>query len=227
MASQFGKRILIGTVTLGMALSLAACGNSATPSGSSAKSSSTQTMDSTATAVKQANHLISEGKYQAALDKLNALDHQTTTTSALRRDLKNYLAAKSSLKDNNYDEAATSLSTVKSTSSSMKSAYSKLRSQIASAKESGTSTNATSQANSNSNSSAANASVASATSEDVVNTFASQAGFNKEGYGIIPVSKNGNVYRFEVRQDNADGSVANFVGIYDFNATTKQITQIQ
>lgn len=222
MESQSGKRILIGTAVLGMVLSLAACGNSATPSGNSPKSSSTQTMDSTATAVKQANHLISEGKYQAALDKLNALDHQTTTTSALRRDLKNYLAAKSSLKDNNYDEAAANLSTVKSKSSSMKSAYSKLRSQIASARESNSN-----NASQTTSSQTANVTVASATSEDVINTFANQAGFNKEGYGIIPVNKNGNVYRFEVRQDNADGSVANFVGIYDFDAATKQITKVQ
>ena len=43
----------------------------------------------------------------------------------------------------------------------------------------------------------------------------------------MPISKNGDVYRFEVRQDNSDKTIANFIGIYDYNQATKQITQIQ
>ena len=222
MSSQITKRILISTAALGMALSLSACGSSKATSDNSSSSTTSQTTSAAAKAVKQANHLISQGKYQAALDTLNEVDHQTTTTKALRRDLRNYLAAKESLKKNNLDEATTSLSTVKSSSATMKSAYGKLRSQIASAKES-TGTGAPMP----SNQPVANAAAASATSEDVISSFANQAGFNKEGYGIMPISKNGDVYRFEVRQDNSDKTIANFIGIYDYNQATKQITQIQ
>ena len=51
-------------------------------------------------------------------------------------------------------------------------------------------------------------------------------GFGQQGYGIIPVSQNGDVYRFEVRQSNADNTVANLIGIYDYNADTGVVTQI-
>lgn len=233
MLNQFSKKLLLATAALGMTFSLVACGSSSSgDSASSSSSTSTQTTSSASKAVKKANRLISEGKYQAALDALNDVDQDTTATKALKRDLKNYIAAKKSLKSDNYDQAATSLSTVKSSSSSMKSAYSKLRSQIADAKSSSSSSSSAAATSSSattsaSSSSAANASVASATSEDVINSFATQAGFNSEGYGIIPISKNGNVYRFEVRHDNSDGSVANFVGIYDYNSSTKQLTQVQ
>ena len=104
MSSQITKRILISTAALGMALSLAACGSSKATSDNSSSSTTSQTTSAAAKAVKQANHLISQGKYQAALDTLNEVDHQTTTTKALRRDLRNYLAAKESLKKNNLDE---------------------------------------------------------------------------------------------------------------------------
>ena len=51
-------------------------------------------------------------------------------------------------------------------------------------------------------------------------------GFSQQGYGIIPVIQNGNVYWFEVRQSNADNTVANLIGIYDYNDDTGAVTQI-
>lgn len=72
----------------------------------------------------------------------------------------------------------------------------------------------------------ANAQAASQTSEDVVSGFANKNGFNKKGYGIIPVSKNGNTYRFEVRKNNADNTVANMVGIYEYNSSTGSTTKV-
>lgn len=237
---QFGKKLLMAVAALGLTVTLAACGSSSASSSSSSEAtSSSQTTTSASAAVKKANKLISEGKYQAALNTLNKVDKDTSASKALKKDLKNYLAAKQNVKKQDYDSAATSLSTVKSSSSTMKSAYSKLRSQIASSSSSSvaasasssssssTTTATTNASSSSSSQAAANSSVASATSEDVLSSFASQAGFNKEGYGIIPVSKNGNVYRFEVRQDNSDNTVANFVGIYDYNSVTKQISQVQ
>lgn len=72
----------------------------------------------------------------------------------------------------------------------------------------------------------ANAAAAQATSENVISKFANNNGFNKSGYGIIPVSKNGNTYRFEVRQDNSDNTVANMVGIYEYNSSTGTTSKI-
>lgn len=72
----------------------------------------------------------------------------------------------------------------------------------------------------------ANAAAAKATSEDVISNFANKNGFNKKGYGIIPVSKNGSTYRFEVRQDNSDNTVANMVGIYEYNSSTGSTTKV-
>ena len=135
---QFGKKLLMAVAALGLTVTLAACGSSSASSSSSSSeaTSSSQTTSSASAAVKKANKLISQGKYQAALNTLNKVDKDTSASKALKKDLKNYLAAKQNVKKQDYDSAATSLSTVKSSSSTMKSAYSKLRSQIASSSSS-------------------------------------------------------------------------------------------
>ncbi len=114
----------------------------------------------------------------------------------------------------------------------MEAAFQALRAKITKATSSSESvTNSASSVSETSSttsasSSVANAAAANSTSESVISQFASKMGFSQQGYGIIPVSQNGDVYRFEVRQSNADNTVANLIGIYDYNADTGAVTQI-
>ncbi|MCG4778273.1 hypothetical protein L0P10_15420 [Eggerthella lenta] len=50
--------------------------------------------------------------------------------------------------------------------------------------------------------------------------------FNQSSYGIIPEGKDGDVYTFEVRQNNDDNTVAHLIGIYQYNAATGAVTKI-
>ena len=167
---------------------------------------------------------------------MNSVTKSTSESRALATDLQNYIAAKKAYNNGNYDQALTNLNTASSSSSAIKEAYQSLRSKIAAAESSSSTTSSsaassatsatTAAATSSSSSSAANASVAQSTSEDVIDAFATKMGFNQQGYGIIPVQKNGSVYRFEVRQNNQDNTVANLIGIYEYNAETGSVTKI-
>ncbi len=70
------------------------------------------------------------------------------------------------------------------------------------------------------------ASSSSSSSTNESSSTATKMGFNQQGYGIIPVQKNGSVYRFEVRKNNQDNTVANLIGIYEYNAETGSVTKI-
>ena len=142
------------------------------------------------------------------------------------------MSAEKSYSNGNYDEANNSLSSLKSNSSAMRGAYNELQNKISNAEKvsssssSATSSSMTSAANSSA--AASQSTVAGQTSTDVVNNFASKMGFaNNNGYSITPTAKNGNTYRFEVRQNNKDNTVANMVGIYQYNNQTGVATKIQ
>jgi len=227
MKSNGIKKVLVGSAALLASVTLAACGSNQVQV-NLASSSTTHT-----SAYDKATKQISTGKYQAALDTLNDSGSTSTKTKNLASDLQNYISARSAYDEGNYDQALTNLSAAKSGNKKMEAAYQALRAKITSATSSSessttsaSSSSAASTSTSSSSSSVANATAASSTSESVISQFASKMGFSQQGYGIIPVSQNGNVYWFEVRQSNADNTVANLIGIYDYNADTGAVTQI-
>ncbi|WP_251548112.1 hypothetical protein [Limosilactobacillus caecicola] len=236
------KKGLVSKVALPVAgfalvLGLAGCGNKKSASSSDSSVKSTKVTKSAADkAYDQANDLITQGKYQKAYNLLDDVEHENKKVENLEDDLESYLDARSDYNKGNYQEAEAELPGMKSSSKPMAKAYKALRVKISKAingeietsstkKSSNSQSKATSQS-SQSSQSAANASAAEQTEESVITDFANKMGFNKKGYGIIPVSKNGNVYRFEVRQDNSDNSVANMVGIYEYNSSTGTATKV-
>lgn len=229
MKSNGIKKGLVGTAALLAAVTLAACGTNKSASSESNTSNSSVTHTS---AYDRATKQIAAGKYQAALDTLNDSGSTSTKTKNLASDLRNYISAKSAYDEGNYDQALTNLSAAKSGNMKMEAAFQALRAKITKATSSSESvTNSASSVSETSSttsasSSVANAAAANSTSESVISQFASKMGFSQQGYGIIPVSQNGDVYRFEVRQSNADNTVANLIGIYDYNADTGAVTQI-
>lgn len=226
----------LSTASLAMIFGLAGCGQKSSSNSSSSSAKSTQVTESAADkAYKKANDLITQKKYQKAYDLLDDVENQNKKVEYLEEDLDSYLDAREDYNKGDYQEAEAELPGMKSDSKPMKKAYKALRVKISKAingeVETSTTQNKNGQSNSNVNSQsssqkAANAAAAQATGENVVTNFANKMGFNKKGYGIIPVSKNGNTYRFEVRQNNADNSVANMVGIYEYNSSTGAVTKI-
>lgn len=229
---------------------------SATSSESSHSSSSVarSSESKSAKAYRAANRLIRKHDYQGAYERLNSVNNRSKQAENLNNDLQNYLAAQDSYNNGDYDKAASNLKNLKSTSPAMRNAYVALQNQITSAKKgnsssssavvassSDTSSSASSAASrkaannssttattnsSNSSSTTANQAAANQTSSDVVVSFANKMGFSGKGYEIIPTAKNNNVYRFEVRRNNADNTVANMVGIYQYNSQTGAVTKL-
>lgn len=246
MSSKF-KKVVVGTAALTMSVLLAACGGQQTTASKSSSSSSSKprTAENTSTkAYRSANRLIRNHNYQGAYEKLNNVNNRSTQAENLNADLKNYLSAQDAYNNGNYDQAAGNLKELKSTSPAMKDAYAALQDKITSAKKGNS--NSVSSINSssspsarvvnsssvttkgNTGSQAANQAVSDETSSDVVNRFANKLGFDgAKGYEIIPTAKNGNIYRFEVRRNNQDNSVANMVGIYQYNSQTGAVTKLQ
>lgn len=234
MKKGFWSKTAVSAAALAMVFGLAGCG--AQKKSASSSSSTNTELSASAKAYSRANDLIEDGQYGQALDRLSDVENPNKNVTNLSADLENYLAARHSYQMHNYQTASTKLSTMKSNSQPMRRAYKNLRVKITKAMNKAESSSSSAQTNQNSantqqsqantNSTAANAKAANQTSENVITSFANKAGYNKQGYGIIPVSKNGNVYRFEVRQSNNDNTVANLVGIFDYNATTGAITQI-
>ena len=219
--NKFIKKTVVGIAALTTSVVLAACGQQTASQQSSHSSSSTPSAESESTkAYHSAEHLIRQGEYKAASDTLSGVSHSTKQVKNLNDDLRSYMSAEKSYSNGNYDEANNSLSSLKSNSSAMRGAYNELQNKISNAKK----------VSSSSSSSAASqqSTVAGQTSTDVVNNFASKMGFaNNNGYSITPTAKNGNTYRFEVRQNNKDNTVANMVGIYQYNNQTGVATKIQ
>lgn len=233
MKKGFWSKATVSAAALAMIFGLAGCGQKSSSNNSSSSQRTTQS--ASAKAYTRANELIADGKYGQALDRLDEVDEPSKNVENLSMDLENYISAQRQYRQHHYQQALTKLSAVHSKSKPMRKAFKKLRTKLTEAMENSESSQS-SQTNSSSNTNntqgntqnhqAANAKAASQTSESVIGDFANKAGYNKQGYGIMPVSKNGNVYRFEVRQSNPDNTVANLVGIFDYNSSTGSYTKV-
>lgn len=234
------KRLMLGTVTVAAGISLVGCGSStSTQSSESSSESSQSTTKTTASKARdQANNQIMSGQYKEALKTLLAVKNPDSQTRSMIKDLQKYLAAQDAYNDQEYDEAVNDLSSVSSNSKPMRSAFISMKNkakqaqQAASASSSAQSSQAnsssssTTASSSSSSSSAVNSAAASQTGMDVINAFAAKMNFNQSSYGIIPEGKDGDVYTFEVRQNNDDNTVAHLIGIYQYNAATGAVTKI-
>lgn len=235
------KRLMLGTVTVAAGISLVGCGNSTSTQSSESSSESSQSTTKTTAASKardQANNQIMSGQYKEALKTLLAVKNPDSQTRSMIKDLQKYLAAQDAYNDQEYDEAVNDLSSVSSNSKPMRSAFISMKNkakqaqQAASASSSAQSSQANSSSSStmasssSSSSSAVNSAAASQTGMDVINAFAAKMNFNQSSYGIIPEGKDGDVYTFEVRQNNDDNTVAHLIGIYQYNAATGAVTKI-
>lgn len=235
------KRLMLGTVTVATGISLVGCGSSTSTQSSESSSESSQSTTKTTAASKardQANNQIMSGQYKEALKTLLAVKNPDSQTRSMIKDLQKYLAAQDAYNDQEYDEAVNDLSSVSSNSKPMRSAFISMKNkakqaqQAASASSSAQSSQANSSSSStmasssSSSSSAVNSAAASQTGMDVINAFAAKMNFNQSSYGIIPEGKDGDVYTFEVRQNNDDNTVAHLIGIYQYNAATGAVTKI-
>ena len=235
------KRLMLGTVTVAAGISLVGCGSSTSTQSSESSSESSQSTTKTTAASKardQANNQIMSGQYKEALKTLLAVKNPDSQTRSMIKDLQKYLAAQDAYNDQEYDEAVNDLSSVSSNSKPMRSAFISMKNkakqaqQAASASSSAQSSQANSSSSStmtsssSSSSSAVNSAAASQTGIDVINAFAAKMNFNQSSYGIIPEGKDGDVYTFEVRQNNDDTTVAHLIGIYQYNAATGAVTKI-
>lgn len=235
------KRLMLGTVTVAAGISLVGCGSSTSTQSSESSSESSQSTTKTTAASKardQANNQIMSGQYKEALKTLLAVKNPDSQTRSMIKDLQKYLAAQDAYNDQEYDEAVNDLSSVSSNSKPMCSAFISMKNkakqaqQAASASSSAQSSQANSSSSStmasssSSSSSAVNSAAASQTGIDVINAFAAKMNFNQSSYGIIPEGKDGDVYTFEVRQNNDDNTVAHLIGIYQYNAATGAVTKI-
>ena len=233
------KRLMLGTVTVAAGISLVGCGSSTSTQSSESSSESSQSTTKTTAASKardQANNQIMSGQYKEALKTLLAVKNPDSQTRSMIKDLQKYLAAQDAYNDQEYDEAVNDLSSVSSNSKPMRSAFISMKNkakqaqQAASASSSAQSSQAnsssssTTASSSSSSSSAVNSAAASQTGMDVINAFAAKMNFNQSSYGIIPEGKDGDVYTFEVRQNNDDNTVAHLIGIY--HAATGAVTKI-
>lgn len=231
MKKGFWSKATVSAAALAMIFGLAGCGQKSSSNHSSSSQRTTQS--ASAKAYTRANELIADGKYGQALDCLDEVDEPNKNVENLSTDLENYISAQRQYRQHHYQQASTKLSTMHSHSKPMRKAFKALRVKLTKAMEisnsSNSSSSTTGQSNGQTNSknqTAANAKAASQTSESVIGDFANKAGYNKEGYGIMPISRNSNVYRFEVRQSNPDNTVANLIGIFDYNSSTGTYTKV-
>lgn len=240
---KFFKKAMVGTAAVATIFALAGCGKQSASSSdtSSSSTSSVRSSESKASkAYRTANKLIQNHDYEGAYEQLNQLNDHNAQTEALADDLQSYMDAQKAYENGDYDSAKNNLKSQKSTSTAMRNAYADLQSKVSSAQGS-TSSQAPSSANSKQtnkqssstssatqqSSSAANQAASDATSDNVVQQFANKMGFSgSQGYQIMPTGKTGNVYKFEVRQNNSDNTVASLIGIYQYNSQTGAVTKI-
>lgn len=240
---KFFKKAMVGTAAVATVFALAGCGKQSASSSdtSSSSTSSVRSSESKASkAYRTANKLIQNHDYEGAYEQLSQLNDHNAQTEALADDLQSYMNAQKAYENGDYDGAKNNLKSQKSTSTAMRNAYADLQSKVSSAQGS-TSSQASSSANSKQtnkqssstssatqrSSSAANQAASDATSDNVVQQFANKMGFSgSQGYQIMPTGKDGNVYKFEVRQNNSDNTVASLIGIYKYNSQTGAVTKI-
>lgn len=240
---KFFKKAMVGTAAVATIFALAGCGKQSASSSdtSSSSTSSVRSSESKASkAYRTANKLIQNHDYEGAYEQLSQLNDHNAQTEALADDLQSYMNAQKAYENGDYDSAKNNLKSQKSTSPAMRNAYADLQSKVSSAQGS-TSSQTSSSTNSKQtnkqssstssatqqSSSAANQAASDATSDNVVQQFANKMGFSgSQGYQIMPTGKTGNVYKFEVRQNNSDNTVASLIGIYQYNSQTGAVTKI-
>ncbi|AGN99942.1 hypothetical protein BHL83_01615 [Limosilactobacillus reuteri] len=240
---KFFKKAMVGTAAVATIFALAGCGKQSASSSdtSSSSTSSVRSSESKASkAYRTANKLIQNHDYEGAYEQLSQLNDHNAQTEALADDLQSYMNAQKAYENGDYDGAKNNLKSQKSTSPAMRNAYADLQSKVSSAQGS-TSSQTSSSTNSKQtnkqssstssatqqSSSAANQAASDATSDNVVQQFANKMGFSgSQGYQIMPTGKTGNVYKFEVRQNNSDNTVASLIGIYQYNSQTGAVTKI-
>ncbi|MFR0506698.1 hypothetical protein [Limosilactobacillus reuteri] len=240
---KFFKKAMVGTAAVAIIFALAGCGKQSASSSdtSSSSTSSVRSSESKASkAYRTANKLIQNHDYEGAYEQLSQLNDHNAQTEALADDLQSYMNAQKAYENGDYDGAKNNLKSQKSTSPAMRNAYADLQSKVSSAQGS-TSSQTSSSTNSKQtnkqssstssatqqSSSAANQAASDATSDNVVQQFANKMGFSgSQGYQIMPTGKTGNVYKFEVRQNNSDNTVASLIGIYQYNSQTGAVTKI-
>ena len=240
---KFFKKAMVGTAAVATIFALAGCGKQSASSSdtSSSSTSSVRSSESKASkAYRTANKLIQNHDYEGAYEQLSQLNDHNAQTEALADDLQSYMNAQKAYENGDYDGAKNNLKSQKSTSPAMRNAYADLQSKVSSAQGS-TSSQTSSSTNSkqtnkqssstssatHQSSSAANQAASDATSDNVVQQFANKMGFSgSQGYQIMPTGKTGNVYKFEVRQNNSDNTVASLIGIYQYNSQTGAVTKI-
>lgn len=240
---KFFKKAMVGTAAVATIFALAGCGKQSASSSdtSSSSTSSVRSSESKASkAYRTANKLIQNHDYEGAYEQLSQLNDHNAQTEALADDLQSYMNAQKAYENGDYDGAKNNLKSQKSTSPAMRNAYADLQSKVSSAQGS-TSSQTSSSTNSKQtnkqssstssatqqSSSAANQAASDATSDNVVQQFANKMGFSgSRGYQIMPTGKTGNVYKFEVRQNNSDNTVASLIGIYQYNSQTGAVTKI-
>ena len=240
---KFFKKAMVGTAAVATIFALAGCGKQSASSSdtSSSSTSSVRSSESKASkAYRTANKLIQNHDYEGAYEQLSQLNDHNAQTEALADDLQSYMNAQKAYENGDYDGAKNNLKSQKSTSPAMRNAYADLQSKVSSAQGS-TSSQTSSSTNSKQtnkqssstssatqqSSSAANQAASDATSDNVVQQFANKMGFSgSQGYQIMPTGKTGNFYKFEVRQNNSDNTVASLIGIYQYNSQTGAVTKI-
>ena len=240
---KFFKKAMVGTAAVATIFALAGCGKQSASSSdtSSSSTSSVRSSESKASkAYRTANKLIQNHDYEGAYEQLSQLNDHNAQTEALADDLQSYMNAQKAYENGDYDGAKNNLKSQKSTSPAMRNAYADLQSKVSSAQGS-TSSQTSSSTNSKQtnkqssstssatqqSSSAANQAASDATSDNVVQQYANKMGFSgSQGYQIMPTGKTGNVYKFEVRQNNSDNTVASLIGIYQYNSQTGAVTKI-
>ncbi|OTA73975.1 hypothetical protein BHL79_01300 [Limosilactobacillus reuteri] len=240
---KFFKKAMVGTAAVATIFALAGCGKQSASSSdtSSSSTSSVRSSESKASkAYRTANKLIQNHDYEGAYEQLSQLNDHNAQTEALADDLQSYMNAQKAYENGDYDGAKNNLKSQKSTSPAMRNAYADLQSKVSSAQGS-TSSQTSSSTNSKQtnkqssstssatqqSSSAANQAASDATSDNIVQQFANKMGFSgSQGYQIMPTGKTGNVYKFEVRQNNSDNTVASLIGIYQYNSQTGAVTKI-
>lgn len=233
------KRLMLGMASVMVMFGLAGCGSTSTQSSESSSASSQSSTKTTAASKARdtANNQIMSGQYKEALKTLLAVKNPDSQTRSMIKDLQKYLAAQDAYNDQEYEEAASDLASVSSSSKPMRSAFISMKNKVKQAQQSASTSSASQTSTSTSNStsassaassssSVANSQAASQTGMDVIDAFAAKMSFNQSSYGIIPEGKDGDVYTFEVRQNNDDNTVAHLIGIYQYNAVTGAVEKI-
>ena len=220
------NKVLTGSAALAIALTLAGCGHHDTTttesSSSSVRSAKTASTSKQSSAYRSANKLIQNEDYQGAYDRLNSANNRSTQEDNLATDLQNYMSARNAYRSGNYTTAAATLKEQKSASPEMRKANKKLQKQIAKAQDSSSSSSVAGNKTSSTSQSSTDQ-----TNDDVVVAFANKMGFSGDkGYQIVQTDKSGNTYKFEVRRSNGDNTVANLVGIYQYNNQTGAVTKL-